>query len=422
MDKYFEEIKEITLNIFNNPELGYEEWHTKKILMDYVKKKLEGVKFNEFARTGFSFSLPDKPKNIKMCFVSELDALYLPNHMAANKETGAAHACGHNSQSGIALALFRRMLEDDFYKALNFNIDFVFVPAEEYVDLEHRLNLRKSNEIFYFGGKPEAMRLGVFNDYDFCICTHVMGGDYKEPSIEFLSDLSGFYYKYFTFKGKSAHPGFAPWDGKNASSMAVTFQNVLGLIRQQIDDTKMVRMNPVYLSDKMGFNTIPDNVVIGTDIRSNSVEYMSQLSQMLDNAARGAAICFGGEVDIVTEQGYLPFTHDRYLSQLGIEYFNCFDGISKCYTNRPIAAAGDIGDLAYMMPAVQIGYSGYNGIPHGVDFIHKDLDFVLSTFPDFLKGYLEYISTKVHKEKLYKRTYKEYCQAVKSIGGIVSET
>lgn len=38
MDKYFEEIKEITLNIFNNPELGYEEWHTKKILMDYVKK------------------------------------------------------------------------------------------------------------------------------------------------------------------------------------------------------------------------------------------------------------------------------------------------------------------------------------------------------------------------------------------------
>lgn len=422
MEKYFNEIKDITLKIFENPELGYEEWKTRKLVMDYITSHFGEVEFREFARTGFSFSLPkSNVEGLNMCFVVELDALYLPNHICADKKTGAAHACGHNSQVGIALALFRELLEEDFYKSLDFNVDFVFVPAEEYVDLNHRSKLRKAEEIFYYGGKAEAMRLGIFDKYDFAICTHVMGGDYPEPAVEFLSDLSGFFYKYFHFIGKSAHPGFAPWAGKNASSMAITFQNIIGLLRQQIDETKMVRLNPVYLSEKMGFNTIPDNVVIGTDIRSNNVDYMSELSRKLDQAAKGAAMAFDGEVEITTEQGYLPFVHDRYLSQFGIDYFESFEGISKCYTNRPIAAAGDIGDLSFMMPAVQVGYSGYYGIPHGVDFIHKDLEFVLSTFPRFLKGYLAFMSGKLDRERLYKRSYKEYCQVIKSIGGLVSE-
>lgn len=201
-----------------------------------------------------------------MCFIAELDAIYLPNHLCADEKTGAAHACGHNSQVAIALAVFRRLLENDFYKSLNFNVDFVFVPAEEYVDLDHRKKLREEGEIFYFGGKLEAMRLGVFDPYDFCLCTHVMGGEYPETSIEFLSDLSGFFYKFFHFKGKSAHAGFAPWEEVNASPMAITFQNILGLLRQQIADNKLFRMNPVYLNKTMGFNTIPDNVTIGTDI------------------------------------------------------------------------------------------------------------------------------------------------------------
>lgn len=35
-----EEIKKITLDIFNHPELGYEEWKTKGLVLDYMKKIL----------------------------------------------------------------------------------------------------------------------------------------------------------------------------------------------------------------------------------------------------------------------------------------------------------------------------------------------------------------------------------------------
>ncbi|MDO5713539.1 MAG: carboxypeptidase [Tissierellia bacterium] len=413
ISKWYQEIKELTENIFHHPELGYEEWHTRKITIDYIKKNLPQVTFKDFARTGFAFDLPGaENKELKMCYVAELDAVYLPSHFQADPKTGAAHVCGHYTQVGIALALLKELLEDDFYKSLDFGVGFVFVPAEEYLDLEHRKALREQGEIYYLGGKPEGMRLGIFDSYDFAISAHAMGGEYPEPSIEFLSDLAGFLFKYYHFKGKASHAGFAPWDGVNACSIGVLFQNAIGLLRQQIDETKMIRMNPVFLNGPMGINVIPDEVEIGTDLRSNSTEYMLLLAKKLDQAAKGSALALGGEVEIKTEMGYLPFLQDRFLSQLGLEFFEEYKKIPKCYHHRPIAAAGDIGDLSYMIPCVQIGYSGFTGTIHGSDFKHKDLQFILSDFPAFLKGYLGYLSGKVKKENLYRRSYEEYKEVI----------
>lgn len=418
VSKWYDEIRDITEEIFRNPELGYEEWHTRELVMNYVKKHLD-VPIREFARTGLAFDLPGgEEKPLKMAFIAELDAVYLPTHFQADKDTGAAHVCGHYTQVGIALALLRLLLDEDFYKSLDFGIGFVFVPAEEYLDLSHRKDLREKGEIFYFGGKPEAMRLGVFDHYDFAIAAHAMGGVYEEPSVEFTSDLAGFLFKFFRFYGKASHAGFAPWDGANASSMSVLFQTAIGLMRQQIDESKMVRMNPVILKGPKGINVIPDFVEVGTDLRSNSVEYMGSLSERLEEAAKGSAMSLGGKVEIETEIGYLPFIQDRYLSKFGTDYFKTQGDISRCYENRPIAAAGDIGDLSYMIPCVQVGYSGFTGTIHGVDFIHEDLEFILDTFPKFLAGYLGYLSGKLEKEKLYHRTYKEYEDVVVEMGGM----
>jgi hypothetical protein len=54
------------------------------------------------------------------------------------------------------------------------------------------------------------------------------------------------------------------------------------------------------------------------------------------------------------------------------------------YNNNAISAAGDIGDLSFMMPCIQIGYSGFTGTIHGDDFIDIDPEFIYETFPRFL--------------------------------------
>ena len=417
-----EEIKKITLDIFNHPELGYEEWKTKGLVLNYMKKYCPDISYQEFARTGLKFSLPgNQDKALKMCFVAELDALYLPGYAHGDPETGAAHVCGHYTQTGIALALFKRLIQDQVYKKLDYAIDFVFVPAEEYVDLDHRKDLRDQGEIFYFGGKPEGMRLGIFDDYDFGICTHTMGGSYPKDSVEFLCDLAGFLYKYYHFEGQSAHCGFAPWDGINALSMATSFQTNLGLARQQFNESKMVRVNPVILEASQGINTIPDSITLGTDIRSNDLDYLTLLSKQLDRLAQGSAYAFGGKLTIETETGYLPFVQDKYLSQLCLDFTQGQYSQFDCYANRPVAAAGDIGDLSYLFPCLQIGYSGFCGRPHGLDFNHVDLDFVLDRFPSYLFDLFFHLSGKIDPKKLYRRSYQDYKSALSELGGTIHE-
>ena len=417
MNRDFEELKALTENIFNNPELGYKEFNTNKLAKDYVKKYYTNVKFEDFARTGFSFYLGDKNKDLTLGFIAELDAVYLPNHFNANKETGAAHVCGHYTQVTIALGLFKMLLDSGDYKNLNYNIKFIFVPAEEYLDLESRKELRDKKEIYYFGGKPEAMRLGVFDDVDFGICVHAIGGYHEKRSIEINSDLDGFLYKYFTFKGKASHAGFAPWDGVNAQSMAILCQNAIAFLRQQIDESKMVRINPVFFNAPMGTNVICDEIKIGTDLRSNDNDYMVSFGEKLNNAAYGSALSLGGEVIVETEMGYLPFIQDRYLSSMCKDYYLKEYSHLHLFENRAIAAAGDIGDLSFMIPCIQIGYSGFKGTIHGVDFVHDDLEFILDEFVNFLYGFLIDMSPKILKEKLYRRTYEEYEKLINTLGG-----
>ena len=132
------------------------------------------------------------------------------------------------------LSLFRTLVETEIYKTFDFSLGFIFVPAEEYLDLEYRKKLREDGKITYFGGKPEAMKLGVFDEFDMCIAVHSMGGVFEKRSIEINCDLAGFMYKNFTFKGKASHAGFAPQVGINAYSISTLFNVALGLLRQQL--------------------------------------------------------------------------------------------------------------------------------------------------------------------------------------------
>src|SRR5699024_3795925 len=122
---------------------------------------------------------------------------------------------------------------------------------------------------------------------------------------------------------------------------------------------------------------------IGTDIRAHSIEYMLELSKRLDTIAKCSAKSLGGNVEIETEMGYLPFLQSTYLSDFVRKSFEEFEEIEYCKENFPISAAGDIGDLSFILPCIQIGYNGFTGTFHGTDFIHKDTEYIFSIFPKF---------------------------------------
>lgn len=414
----FQEFLDMANDIYNNPELGYKEYKTSKIVEDFVLKYLPEVKIEKFANTGLKFHLGEQNKKLKLVFVAELDAVFAPSHFKADTTSGAAHNCGHYSQVVIALKLFKDLLTTKIYENFDFSISFVFVPAEEYLDLDYRKNLKEKGEITYFGGKPEGMKLGIFDEFDFGICVHSMGGKFEKRSIEITSDLAGFMYKTYTFKGKASHAGFDPFSGINAYSISTLFNVALGLLRQQINEKYLVRFNPVVLNSNMGMNVIPNEIRVGTDLRAHSTDYMIELSQKFDTVAKGCASALGGEVKIETQMGYLPFIQDRFLSSFVKNAFEKFDEIGFCRENTAISAAGDIGDLSFMFPCIQIGYSGFKGTIHGDDFIHEDEEYIFNIFPNFLIEVLKEMNGKIDKNLFYKKTYKEYEKIINKLGGI----
>ncbi|MDO5088781.1 MAG: M20/M25/M40 family metallo-hydrolase [Leptotrichiaceae bacterium] len=418
----YNEIYEIAEDIYLHPELGYKEFRTSGIVENFILKYAPETEICRFSRTGLKVPLPKNGENLlNMVFLAELDAVYTPAHFHADENTGAAHNCGHYSQVAIALSLFKELILTREYEKFDYNISFVFVPAEEFLDLEYRKTLRKKGEIKYFGGKPEGMRLGIFDEFDFGIAVHSMGGKYEKRTVEINSDLAGFIYKNYTFIGKAAHAGFAPHEGVNAYSMSTVFNTAVGLLRQHFDEREIVRLNPVILNHKMGVNVIPQEIKIGCDFRAQSVEYMTEGIEKLDNAAKGAALSMSGKVETETCMGYLPFKQDRYLSEFVEKEFGNFPQIEDIISGRAISAAGDIGDLSYMFPCIQIGYSGFKGTIHGTDFIHEDSEYIFSIFPDFLFRVLKSMSGKIDKNRLYKRNYKEYEKIIQKLGGEKNE-
>lgn len=173
----FTEILNIANDIYLNPELGYKEKRTSNIVKNYILRYMPDANIIGFSETGLKVNIEER-KHIHIGLIAELDGVFAPSHFHADKTTGAAHNCGHYSQVAILLSLFRTLVETEIYKTFDFSLGFIFVPAEEYLDLEYRKKLREDGKITYFGGKPEAMKLGVFDEFDMCIAIHSMGGSF----------------------------------------------------------------------------------------------------------------------------------------------------------------------------------------------------------------------------------------------------
>ncbi len=209
--------------------------------------------------------------------------------------------------------------------------------------------------------------------------------------------------------------------------MSTLFNVAVGLARQQMNEREMVRINPIVMDSDMSTNVIPNRMVVGTDLRAQSVEYIKEAAVKLDDAAKGSAMALQGEVNkLIFKHRWGTFLLNntvislRYLSEFVREAFEKNEKIDVLLDNNAISAGGDIGDLSFMIPCIQIGHSGFTGTIHGDDFIDIDLididqEFLFEIFPEFLSQVFIHMSGKVDKNQLYKRSFTEYEALIKTI-------
>ena len=236
-----------------HPELGFSEYESSSILRRYWESLGLEVQ-GPFAGTGIKARIKGAGKGPTVCLLSELDAVVSPlNPMADAK--GNAHACGHNIQStqvylaGAVLNNLREKLCGD--------VVLLAVPAEEFLEIEHRLEMKKDGKIRYLSGKPELYRLGVFDDVDMVIMIHA----YPNPDCKLYvgGGSLGFTAKNIRFLGISGH-GAAPFDSRNALQAATLFFAGVNANRETFRDEESIRIHPIITKGGEIVNSVPDDV------------------------------------------------------------------------------------------------------------------------------------------------------------------
>jgi amidohydrolase len=353
-------------DIFAHPELGFREERTATRVAHELRAL--GLPVTEgLARTGVRAEFAGSRPGPTICVMGELDALPVPGHPSADPITGAAHACGHNAQLTHLLGVARALCESDAARHLAGRIVFLAVPAEEYVDLEWRAETARQGKIEFLGGKPELVRLGVFDDIDMAMMVHASG----EAAADLLSihwAYNGFIAKRIRFSGRAAHAGVAPFRGVNALNAATLALSAIHMQRETFRDEDHVRIHPIMTQGGSTVNIVPADVRIETFVRGGTLAAITDAAAKVDRAVEAGAHAVGADVEIQTLPGYFPLVMDRTLGGLFRDNAIGLVGAPQWAEFGVCTACSDAGDLSQIMPMLHPNHGGCAGYNHTIDF------------------------------------------------------
>jgi len=343
------------------PELGFREQRTAEVLEEALAETGARIETG-LALTGIKAELG--PAGAPAIFlVADMDAL-----LTAGVEGGVAHSCGHHAQMTVMVSVFKALAAAGVHEREGARLVFLGVPAEEYLEMDYRLGLRAEGRVRFLSGKQELLRLGYFNDASVVLKYHSMP-DQAGRMATVNGTLNGFIAKRATFVGKSAHSGAWPEKGVNALNAASIAILAIHAQRETFRDDDHIRVHPVMKSGGLAVNTVPALAVLETYVRGASWTAIQDASAKVDRAFAAGAVAIGCSVRIENTPGYQPFRPDPSLgSVLGRAARSVVIDESLIDFDDRSFASDDIGDVASIVPACQLGYAGFSGSIHGADF------------------------------------------------------
>ncbi len=301
------EIIQIRRKIHENPELGFEEFETSKLIATYLKDL--GLEMKEgVAKTGVVAILrPVNPKKEKTLLIrADMDALPLQEETDEpfrSRNPNKMHACAHDSHVAMILGVANILtkLKDQ----LQGNVKFVFQPAEEGP-----------------GGARPMIREGVLKDPDVtaAIALHV---DSKQPTGK-IALRKGYVTAsaddfHITLKGPGGH-GSAPHMTKDL--VLIGSQLVLALHAlptREVDPLEPVVLTIGRFSAGTRHNIIGDSALLEGTLRTFNEEVRQYLLERIRETVDRFADLYGIEVSIdinPNDSGYSAGWNDPEFTEL----------------------------------------------------------------------------------------------------------
>ncbi|HSL71733.1 MAG TPA: peptidase dimerization domain-containing protein [Longimicrobiales bacterium] len=265
--------------IGRNPEVGWKEYKAVDTLTKVLRARGFSVETGSGGlETAFVGSW-DSPAGINgptLGVIVEYDAL--------RSTTEPFHGCQHNAQSPVGFSAAFAIAEFMKDRGLPGRVKIYGTPAEEVGP--------PAKEIMW--------REGVFKGADILVRSHGGNQTARARAGFGVCCLNIDEVKYI-FKGKSAHQR-SSWDGRNALSAAVHFYALVDAMRPSFRPEASIQ--GVIPEGGVAPNVVPDRAVVDYYIRYPDEVYLKHIVDQMANAARGAALATGTEVEIQTYGRY----------------------------------------------------------------------------------------------------------------------
>ena len=316
LDSIYESLCEVSDWMYENPELGFEEFETSKYLVDYIESKTKKVTYPTHGLdTAFEITYGSEGPLVVICV--EYDAL---------PEVG--HACGHNiiatASIGAGIAL-NNLVED-----LGIRVKILGTPAEE-------------------GGCGKIILLdnGAFEDASCSMMIHPSVEDVVDPT---FTTIQQYKVEYF---GKDAHAAGAPDQGINALDAQIQLFVNASTYRQQMVQSN--RMHGVIKDGGYKPNIIPSYTSSEWYLRSLNKDGLDELENHFMNFVNAAALSTRCEVKItIPDYRYEEIDNNKILCDLYFE--NSKDvGREMIYQKdsvRPGLGSTDMGNISQAFPSI----------------------------------------------------------------------
>jgi len=417
IDERKEELISIGEKILKNPELGYKEEKTAEL----VKKNFEkvGIEYRDkLALTGVKGKIGIKSPNIAI--LGELDAVISPDHPYANKKTGAAHACGHNTMITNLLGVCFGLIDSKVIKNLDGSVTFFAVPAEEYIEIEFRKKLMKEGKIEFLGGKQELIRLGEFDDIDMAMMFHP-APNLPARIVNTNLSMNGFIGKMIRYVGRGSHAGAAPEEGINALNAAIIGLQGINSLRETFKDEDCIRVHPIITKGGEGVNIVPSDVRIESYVRAKKIDVLVETNKKVNKALEAGAMAIGANIEINDLPGYMPLIPNDIMGKAFSKNASEILG-NENVMESSIHSTGssDMGDVTQIIPGIHPFVGGFEGGLHSKEFkiVDKEMAYIIPakimamTVVDLLYNNAT-LAKEVLKEK--KKTKEEYLTEIRNM-------
>jgi amidohydrolase len=313
LEAHRRQLSDLSLEIHDNPELGFKEVKASKLLTQYLEKSGFSVELG-ICQLDTAFRASYGQGKPAIAILAEYDAL-----------PQLGHACGHNLIAGIAVG--GAVAAKAAIEQCGGSVMVIGTPAEE-----------------FYGGKVLMAGRGAFDDIDMAMMAHP--GAHDSATTQALACIT----LEVEFFGKAAHAATRPETGINAlEAMLLSFAAINALRQHTLDKA---RLHGIITDGGEAPNVVPAHSAGSFLVRAEDKAYLEELKEKVLNCFVGGAAATGARLEYHWgEVLYEPLRNNLTLAELFRQNINTLGRQMPLVGNSRVGST-DMGNVSQLVPSI----------------------------------------------------------------------